>query len=219
MSLSVRSVFPRDASLCLLLWAPAGMFLIFVPWVFIDFGLRFCCCFVFGPCDSLLFFSRALGFCILQLCLNKACLLLPFPASCVLSAFGFEPFCQFITITAFYSSYSTSYYFLGFFSAFWLLLTEQLKTWQETCSKGPQAETRIRGRCSEDKASVHVTLALPTGLNVTSILFDICLEFLSYGLKCAQGRGDLDLSHWPPNSSRFTLESWEISVMNLKKFP
>ena len=56
---------------------------------------------------------------------------------------------------------------------FSLLLIEQLKMRQETGwergaatrSKGPQAGTRTRDRCSEDKASVHGMPALPTEVN------------------------------------------------------
>ena len=55
---------------------------------------------------------------------------------------------------------------LFFFFFFWPLLT--VSRWERggvTCSKGPQHGTPIRGCCSEDKASAHGTLTLPTELN------------------------------------------------------
>ena len=58
------------------------------------------------------------------------------------------------------------YLFIYFLAFIWLLLTVQLKNCQETGweagSKGPQAGTRTLGCCSQDKASVHRTPALPT---------------------------------------------------------
>ena len=129
--------------------SPVEMFLIFDPSVFIDFGLCFCCW-----VDSLLVCSGALGVCIFQLCLNKACLVLPYPASCVLPAFGSEP-----CLPIYYSNIISTILlemllFLLLIFVVWLLLTEQLKTWQETgWERG--GVTRTRGGCSDDTASVH----------------------------------------------------------------
>ena len=60
-----------------------------------------------------------------------------------------------------------------FFGLHMALLIDQLKMWQEsgwqrggmTHSIGSQERSRTWGRCSEDKASVHGTPALPSELN------------------------------------------------------
>lgn len=65
------------------------------------------------------------------------------------------------------------YTYIGLYMA---LPTEQFKKLQETRwerggvihSKGPQDRTQTRGRCGEDKASVHGAPALPTELNSTN---------------------------------------------------